>query len=192
LWCNSTSPAGSASPALVAPATHSPAGSVPSGSSPSGTPESAAEKCYFLDDNGVIFSEAPTFSGDAYFKYYGGVMGETPIGQTYLATTTVFQDVSNFVQSVSQTSLAPISVSAESDGGFTMQLSSGGKIYFNLSQPLSQTAGNLKALLQNLQISSTLLGSSVPTGSASSGSTSISNIDYIDLRFGDKLYYKMK
>jgi hypothetical protein len=152
-----------------------------------------AEKCYFLDDNGLIFSEAPNFSGNAYFKYYGGVTGRpdaeiasalssfesdtNPIGQTYLATTTVFQDINSFVQSVGQTSLAPISVSAESDGGFTMFLAGGGKIYFNLSQPLSKTADNLKVLLETLQTSS---------------STSISNIDYIDLRFGDKLYYKMK
>jgi hypothetical protein len=150
------------------------------------------DKCYFLDDNGLIFSGAPSFSGNAYFKYYGGISigtspagslptdsasSGTPIGQTYLSTSTVFQDVSDFVQSIGQTSITPVSILAGDNGDFTMYLSTGGKIYFNQSEPLSKTADNLKALLQTLSESS---------------STSILNIDYIDLRFGDKLYYKMK
>lgn len=155
-------------------------------------PKSLTEKCYFLDDNGLIFSEAPNFSGDAYFKYYGGLgtgtspAGSvptdsasygTPIGQTYLATSTVFQEVSSFVESVKQTAVTPVSVLASDDGQFTMFLSSGGKIYFNQPDSLSKSADNLKVLLQTLSVSS---------------STSILNINYIDLRFGDKLFYKLK
>jgi hypothetical protein len=170
LWCDGNPEAETVS----APSSQN----ISNASSSSATSSSVlSEKCYFLDDNGLIFSEAPTFSGDAYFKYYGGVSSDSPIGQTYLATSTVFQSLSDFVQNVSQTSVTPVSVLAGDDGDFTMYLSSGGKIYFNQSEPFSQTIDNLKALLQTLSESS---------------STSVSNIDYIDLRFGDKLYYKMK
>jgi hypothetical protein len=171
LWC--TSPAGSVSPGS-SPSDISSAGSAPPDSASSG---SLSEKCYFLDDNGLIFSEAPNFSGDAYFKYYGGVNGDSPIGQTYLSTSTVFQEVSSFVQSVRQTVVTPVSVLVGNDGQFTMFLSSGGKIYFNQPDSLSKTADDLKVLLQTLSVSS---------------STSISNINYIDLRFGNKLFYKLK
>ncbi len=139
------------------------------------SPSDLSQKCYFLDDNGLIFSEAPTFSGDAYFKYYGDIVG-SPVGQTYLSTTTVFQSVTDFVEQIKKTSVVPVSVIASTSGDFTMQLSNGGKIYFNLSQSLSKSAENLKALLQNL---------------VSSGNIDISKLDYIDLRFGDKLYYKI-
>ena len=190
LWCDGT-------PEGAEPVGAEPAGEVSDNASSvsvSSTQISDTEKCYFLDDNGLIFSEAPNFSGNAYFKYYGGIgrpaadvagpsesglfdQVTSPIGQTYLSTTTVFREVSDFVQSVGETSVTPISILAGDDGGFTMFLSDGGKIYFDESQPLSKTADNLKALLQTLSESS---------------STSVSNIDYIDLRFGDKLYYKMK
>jgi hypothetical protein len=73
--------------------------------------------------------------------------------------------------------IEPISVLAEDNGDFTMYLSTGGKIYFDQSQPFYQTETNLKALLQTF---------------SSSSSTLIADIDYIDLRFGNKLYYKMK
>jgi cell division septal protein FtsQ len=156
----------------------SPAGSLSASSSPSDAQDAIdSAKCYFLDSNGLIFSVAPNFSGDAYFKYYGNIATNDPVGQTYLSTTTVFQQVSDFVVSVGETSVTPVSILAGDGGDFTMFLSSGGKIYFNQSEPFSQTIDNLKALLQTLSESS---------------STSVSNIDYIDLRFGDKLYYKMK
>ncbi len=143
----------------------------------SGTPETLSEKCYFLDDNGFIFSEAPNFSGDAYFKYYGNVSADAPIGQIYLSSSKTFQEMSDFVERVEQTTVTPVSVSAGDGGDFTMWLVGGGKIYFNYSESLSKTADNLKALLQTI---------------LSSNPTAISKIDYIDLRFGDKLYYKMK
>jgi len=100
-----------------------------------------------------------------------------PIGQIYLTTSTVFQELSSFVEQVKQTIVTPVSVTASSSGDFLMRLSGGGQIYFNQSQPFGKSADNLKALLQTLQ---------------SSGPIDVSKIDYIDLRFGDKLYYKMK
>ena len=150
---------------------------VPSGNA-STTASSDSEKCYFLDDNGMIFSEAPNFSGDAYFKYYGGVSSSSPvIGQTYMASSSLFAEIGSFVQTVEGTSIEPVSVLVTPDGQFTLNLSSGGKIYFIQSQSFADSASNLKTLLQNL---------------SSSSSTSVLNIDYIDLRFGNKLYYKMK
>ena len=31
----------------------------------------SGDNCYFIDDNGYIFNQAPYFSGEVYFKFYG-------------------------------------------------------------------------------------------------------------------------
>ena len=41
---------------------------------------SGENKCYFLDENGYIFDEAPYFSGDVYFKFYGSLGADNPLG----------------------------------------------------------------------------------------------------------------
>lgn len=136
------------------------------------------ENCYFMDGNGLIFTEAPQFSGDAYFKYYGLVPTSTlPIGSQYIVPTSLFKDFTEFIRRVDKLSLHPISLIAKDDGQFILNLSDGGSIYIGMKEPLSKTADNLEALLGT--ISATTTYSSL-------------KIDYIDLRFGNKLYYKLK
>lgn len=135
-----------------------------------------SEKCYFMDDNGVIFSEAPTFSGDAYFKYYGFFATSTnPIGQVYLSSTTIFAEISNFVGRVKDTTINPVGLLSKEAGEFDLLLPEGGKIYFDNLQSFDKTAENLETLLKTIHSTTTDL-----------------NVDYIDLRFGNKLFYKLK
>jgi hypothetical protein len=134
------------------------------------------ENCWFMDDNGLIFAPAPQFSGDAYFKYYGLVSATTsPIGQPYLASTTEFQSLTEFVKRADDFSLQPIYLQDAGQGQFIVGLSGGGQIYIDANQSLSKEGDNLEALLGIFSASTTPL-----------------DFDYIDLRFGDKLYYKMK
>lgn len=144
-----------------------------------GEPQSGnEEKCYFMDNNGVIFSESPTFSGDAYFKYYGFIpSNKNPIGITYIDSIDRFHDLSSFVERVKTTSIRPVYLIAKENKQFDLILSNGGHIYLDDTISFSKTADNLDALLQTL----------------SSATTSRDlNIDYIDLRFGNKLFYKLK
>jgi hypothetical protein len=140
---------------------------------------STSERCYFVDDNGTIFVEAPYFSGDAYFRYYGLVSTSSPIiGAEYLASTTEFRDISKFVSDVALLSANPIYLLSKDGGEFTLILSSGAKIYFDTKEPLSKISSNLETLLRS--------------GTFSTTSDPTIGVDYIDLRFGNKLYYKMK
>ncbi len=136
---------------------------------------SEEEKCYFLDQNSAIFAEAPNFSGDAYFKYYGLVSTATPIGQYYIASTTEFAEVRNFVENTKQLSLKPQYIIGKDAGEFSLIIGGGGQIYFDTKELLSKAASNLEALLKTSALSQ-----------------NISHLDYIDLRFGNKLYYKLK
>ena len=137
----------------------------------------SSEKCYFMDDNGVVFSKAPLFSGDAYFKFYGFLSTSTdPIGNTYLASTTKFLDISRFVDRVKNTTnIKPVGLLVKGDGEYDLLLSQEGKVYFDDLQSFDKTADNLETLLKTIGTSTDLTG-----------------IDYIDLRFGNKVFYKLK
>jgi len=136
------------------------------------------EKCYFMDNNGVIFSESPTFSGDAYFKYYGFIKsGVNPIGITYVDSISKFHELGLFIERIKSTAIRPVFLIADDTDKFDLVLSNGGHVYFDTSESFSKTADNLEVLLKTL-ISTT--------------TSEDLNIDYIDLRFGNKLFYKLK
>lgn len=139
------------------------------------TTEAQNGNCYFLDMNSFVFAPAPDFSGSAYFKYYGLFGTTTPIGNYYIASTTEFSDINDFIQSTRGLSLQPTSLVGKDDGTFALLLASGAQIYFDTTDSLSKTAQNLEALLRTPALSQ-----------------NISKLDYIDMRFGNKLYYKLK
>ncbi len=136
------------------------------------------DKCYFMDQNSTIFATAPDFSGDAYFKYYGLVATDTPIGIEYMASTTEFSTISDFVARVKNLGIRPQYLVAKDDGWFALVLAGGGQIYFDLKESLSKTADKLALLLSSKELSIS--------------SSSNLQIDYIDLRYGNKLFYKLK
>ena len=136
------------------------------------------EDCYFIDQNGTIFSKAPNFSGDAYFKYYGIVSGDSVLGKEYLASSTEFGQIADFVQRTKAMSVKPVYIVAKEKNQFSMVLSGGGEIYFDTSESLVKVADNLEALLKTPELSQDARGN-LP-------------IQYIDLRYGNKLFYKLK
>lgn len=142
------------------------------------TENSTSEHCYFMDQNSRIFAVAPDFSGDAYFKYYGQVSTSTPIGTEFMASTTEFSEISDFVKSVKKLSISPLYIIAKENNEFALVLSNGTQIYFDIKEPLSKVVTNLTALLHTSEFSSVNL-QNLP-------------VDYIDMRFGNKLFYKLK
>jgi hypothetical protein len=138
---------------------------------------SEGEKCYFMDTQSFIFADAPEFSGDAYFKYYG-LISSDPIGNTYMASSTEFSNLSKFIEKTRELSLKPVYLLGKEGGEFSLVLSGGGEIYFDIKESLSKTSENLEALLQ--------------TPALTTISEKDTTLDYIDLRFGNKLYYKLK
>ncbi|HEY4505478.1 MAG TPA: hypothetical protein VJG67_02210 [Candidatus Paceibacterota bacterium] len=143
-----------------------------------GSAEDSNPKCYFMDQNSTIFSNAPTFSGDAYFKYYGFVASSSPIGKDYIASSTEFIGISSFVSRVKGLGLSPQYLVARNDNQFSMVLAGGGEILFDIKEPISMIEQNLEALLRTPALATSTRGT-LP-------------IEYIDLRYGNKLFYKLK
>ncbi|KND47736.1 MAG: hypothetical protein AB201_02245 [Parcubacteria bacterium C7867-006] len=140
--------------------------------------DSEYQKCFFIDQNSTIFSEAPYFSGDAYFKFYGLVSTSTPIGNYYISSSTKFQEIVHFISDIKAMSIRPLYLIAEDEGDFSLVVSGGGKIFFDTKKPLTEISKNLESLLKTPALS-TSTNSDLP-------------IEYIDLRYGNKLFYKLK
>ncbi|HEY0220883.1 MAG TPA: hypothetical protein VGC58_01535 [Candidatus Paceibacterota bacterium] len=139
--------------------------------------EGEIEECYFMDQNSTIFAPAPNFSGDAYFKYYGEV-GDSPIGKEYIASSTKFIGISDFVTNIKTLSLRPQYILEKGEDDFSMVLSGGGQIYFDTKESLYKVVQNLSALLKTPELAP-LNRENLP-------------VHYIDLRYGNKLFYKLK
>ena len=134
--------------------------------------------CYFLDKEGVIFSEAPDFSGNAFLRYYGLLDDiEQPIGKIYMPSGR-FKDMSRFVSSLETLGISVASFRAESENDYKIYLKNGIKILFDDKQPFDKTLENIQSILSEVDLK---------------GDYSVNNpskINYVDLRFGNKVYLK--
>ena len=133
-------------------------------------------RCLFMDENGVAYTDAPTFSEPVYLSYYGTTTGEA-LPKQYL-TPEQFQSLSALVdalaQKISDSAIVAVDVDTNKDvsvrfaNSFTLRFAlsdAGGDIFERFS--LALTSEPMKA-------------------------HKLSDFEYLDLRFGDKLYYKLK
>ncbi|MCH7529539.1 hypothetical protein IIB50_00230 [Patescibacteria group bacterium] len=131
-------------------------------------------ECYFLDDRGVIFAKAPVFSGNIFFRYYGAVEGN-PIGNTFLLPDE-FSILRSFILSLYGLNISPIFLSVIDKDDIALYMEGGNKILFGRKQNLSDILSNLESILASDEFKD----------------TGFSEIEYLDVRFGNKAYYKYR
>ena len=135
-----------------------------------------ADKCYFLDESGFIFSEAPEFSGNAYFRYYGQLSGEeknTQIGRQFMSKED-FDKIIFFLSSLEEIGFKLTHFGLIDKDDFEIKLESGGRIFFGKKQNLSYIFDNIKSVFESKEFSE----------------KDISKLDYADFRFGNRVYFK--
>lgn len=141
----------------------------------------SGQKCFFLDRDGYIFDEAPYFSGDVYFKFYGarGVALLHPKG-SYFAKEN-FSGLTEFKDAVSALGLKPSAFYLKEDGDAELYLSAS-----KASQPkiLVKADADMEVLAANLEVA---LGTEpLKTKFAKERA----RLEYLDLRFDNKVYSK--
>ena len=134
------------------------------------------DNCYFMDEAGYVFGQSPQFSGNVYPRYYGLISSTSSIGSQYLSADD-FRTLNAFVSKVSSLGLASRRVVAEEDDTFKMYLENGGTILFSAKVGLEKTLENLQSVLSSSSLSR-------------KGDSPLSGLDYLDLRFGNKIFYK--
>jgi len=145
-------------------------------------PEASLEnqKCYFVDENGYIFDEAPYFSGEVYFKFYG-VQSESYFFKQNFKQLIAFKDV------LVGLGLKPVVLYITNNGDVEVFLSKGisstsivgPKIFFKINADFQNVAENLEAALSTEPLKSKF-------------KNKYSSLLYIDLRFGNKVYDKFQ
>lgn len=144
------------------------------------------QKCYFMDESGYIFDEAPYFSGDVYLRFYGEVNSndeENPSGLFFSQTN--FLKFISFKDNLEKMGIKPAIFSVLDNGNVEVYLSSlvksqnGPKIIFKIDSDIEQVLENLQSILATEPLQTDF-------------KAKYSSLLYIDLRFGNKVYYKFK
>ena len=139
-------------------------------------------KCYFLDSDGYIFDEAPYFSGNVYFKFYGDLNKENPTGLYFMKDK--FSKIVEFKNAIEKMDLKPTAFWLDNnreEGSFSIssEPAMGPSIIFKIDSDYENMAENLQAAISVEPLHTDLL-------------TKLPSLLYLDLRFGNKVYYKFK
>lgn len=139
-------------------------------------------KCYFMDNVGYIFDEAPFFSGEVYFRFFGGIANvENPKGSIFMEDS--FQKLISFKDSLLKLNLKPSVLYVKNDRDIEIILTSSlplkeaPRIIFESSSDLVKMAENLQSALAVDPLKRDI-------------NEKYKELKYIDLRFGNKVYYK--
>ena len=120
----------------------------------------------------MIFDKAPDFLGHSYFEFRGFIKGD-PLRRQYLSPEK-FKDIGRFISGVEKLEMKPVSITARDDGDFELIFDTALRVMWNEKQDLDRLLENLQAVLDG------------------AGLKSAKSVDYIDLRFGNKVFYKAK
>lgn len=126
--------------------------------------------CYFVDQDGYIYSQAPVFSGTMFIRNYSSLPGDNPIGQFFL-TKDLYEQLFALMDILKEKGLKVVTLSFDgTDYHFKME--DGLEIIFNNKIDLATAFQNLFSALE--------------TGSLDLKKEA-STIRYIDLRFDNRI-----
>lgn len=142
----------------------------------------AAVLCYLVDGQGYIFAESTSSTtSQAHTVLYGGdqFVGPEPIGK-HIFTENVYGDILKTIDELEKENLIIKEVHVFSRDEIVFTATNSGKIIFSDRKPFAVSLENLRSSLK----------SSVFAGQKN-GSSSSSRFEYIDVRFGNKVFYKL-
>ena len=131
--------------------------------------EDIKSNCYYLDKEGYIYAKAPSFSDNVFFKWNVKNINEINIGE-FVLNKNEFNKLVTLKQIIDGIGLSPTGINGMDDGDFAFMLDGGGKILFNIKQDSTRLVDTLDSVLGDIKKDK--------------------KFEYIDLRFGDKVFYK--
>lgn len=132
------------------------------------------EPCKYLDREGVAYAEAPSFSDRAYVRFYGALKDALPAPR-YL-TKERFGELLDLSEYLKNADLPLLSIHSSPVEGITAILDSGVELRFPLTLPANELVSSLALTRQSEALEE------VP----------LTEIEYFDFRFGDKVYYRLR
>lgn len=131
------------------------------------------EHCSFADKQGIIFEKVATSSDKIYFKYYSSDEIEKD----------KFLQLQDFVKNVENSGIIATGLLLSEDGSYELYIKNVDQsiavVYFDDRSSLDKVVSNLSVFWKN-SINKKI------------GSDSIPNFEYINLRFGNNVFYHIK
>lgn len=154
-------------------------GNIPILNLESSTEKRGENKCYFMDENGYVFDEAPYFSGEVYFKFYGQKSDDSYFSKVNFKELIGLKDM--VIGLSLKATILYVSENQEIEIFLTKGISSKSspKIILRADSNFQNITENLKTALENEPLKTEF-------------KNKYSSLEYIDLRFGNKVYYKFK
>jgi hypothetical protein len=140
------------------------------------------ENCYFVNIDGYIFDRAPYISGDIYFRYYAPLAqaNVNPLG-TQMIEKEDFHTLTQFIEGLSALGFASTQLSISPKGESNVYLSGASgydaRIMFNRDDNLPMILDNLTLAIHKPEF-------------ANQVKEKYASLQYIDLRFKNKVLYK--
>ncbi len=131
------------------------------------------ESCAFVDDSGFIFELAPDFSGPIFLKFLDERPAAPEIGKNILLTDE-FKNLIIFKNLLAGRDINIQKINLKEDGIFELYASEGWYLILNEKNEPGTSLNNLELILDGT------IKDQRP------------NLEYIDLRFGKKVFYKLK
>ncbi len=133
--------------------------------------------CYFVDRDGLLFKKAPAISGSAYIRFQDVSTTSPSIG-SYIYPN-IFGSLNFFITKLVSLGVKVVKVESDKNGDYILTAEGGAQMYISGD-------GNFDTALQNFE---SLLSQSL---TKLYGENPLRKIDYVDLRFGNRLYYKAR
>ncbi len=134
--------------------------------------------CSFMDNSGYVFDVAPFFSGNVYFRFFGKLNNKNFALEDW-------NKIISLKESITNMGLKIVAMYIKTDGDIEIYLSSNLPLYqapeIRLKKDfvLEKIVGNLGAAITTEPLVSDLKNKN-------------KTLDYIDLRFGNKVYFKFR
>jgi hypothetical protein len=143
----------------------------------------ATPSCYFADASGYIFDRAPSFSAPVFFEVESPLVNEfgsrrvgPPIGN-FILSEEALKKVAIFKDRLLVAGIETITLRVLPGEDYELRIKNGGKIIFNGKQDFDTVLENLSAALSVSDLNKAFEGAL---------------LQYIDLRFGNKVFYKLE
>ncbi len=132
-------------------------------------------ECYLLNSNGNIFTKETFVNKEDVPVFYGPISVDYIIGKSFLPVEK-FQNVINFINKLKEIKIYVRSVETADFETIVVQTTTGPYIMISTANNSDVTAENLKIVIETEEINK----------------AQFSNLEYIDLRFTNKAFYKIK
>lgn len=130
--------------------------------------------CFYLNEAGLVFEKAPADYDKNLVQFHDWIHDD-PINKNYTDPET-FQKIITLINLIAKVPLKITSINTEDGLTFNLNTDARTRLLYEINDNPEEVASNLNTVLEKDAINRAQL----------------SNIDYIDLRFGNKVYYKIR